>query len=59
MIPYDVGYYLKSYMSGTYVRFQTTPSDTFVFGIDGQGKVEEAGWFLYPSMRFMAFQAQW
>ena len=42
-----------------FARFQTTPSDNFFFGIDGQGKVEETGWFLYPSMRFMAYQAQW
>lgn len=58
MIPHDVGMELKS-SCNSYVRFQTTPSDTFVFGIDGEGKVEETGWFLYPSMRFLAYQAQW
>lgn len=58
MIPYDVGYELKR-TRNSYVRFQTTPSDTFVFGIDGEGKVQEAGWFLYPSLLFLAFQAQW
>ena len=58
MIPRDVGMYLKS-SYGLYVRFQNTPSDTFTFGIDGEGKVEETGWFLFPSMRFLAYQAQW
>lgn len=58
MIPHVVGIELKR-MNNSYVRFQTTPSDVFVFGIDGEGKVEETGWFLYPSMRFLAYQAQW
>jgi len=58
MIPHDVGIQLKN-VTNSYVRFQTTPSDTFTFGIDGEGKVEETGWFLYPSMRFLAYQAQW
>lgn len=58
MIPHSIGFYLSK-GSGIYVRFQTTPSDTFVFGIDGEGKVEETGWFLYPSTLFMAYQAQW
>ena len=59
MIPYVLGYEMNRSSIDTYVRFQTTPSDTFVFGIDGQGKVEEANWFLFPSMRFLSFQAQW
>ena len=42
-----------------YIRFQTTPSDTFTFGIDGQGRVQKTDWFLYPSMRFAGYQAQW
>lgn len=58
MIPHSIGFNLSK-GSGIYVRFQTTPSDTFVFGIDGEGKVEETGWFLYPSTLFMAYQAQW
>lgn len=58
MIPYEVGYRQKT-ETNLYVRYQTTPSDTFLFGIDGEGKVEEAGWLLYPSMRFLAYQAQW
>ena len=58
MIPHSIGFNLSK-GSGIYIRFQTTPSDTFVFGIDGEGKVEETGWFLYPSTLFMAYQAQW
>ena len=58
MISHDVGRELKS-SNNSYIRFQTTPSDVFAFGIDGEGKVEETGWFLYPSMRFLAYQAQW
>ena len=58
MIPFDTGYKIRS-STRSYIRFQTTPSDMFAFGIDGQGKVQETGWFLYPSMRFLAYQAQW
>ncbi|EDO48865.1 predicted protein [Nematostella vectensis] len=46
-------------VSGLYARFQTTPSDAFVFGIDGQGRVQQTSWFLFPSMRFLAYHAQW
>jgi len=58
MIPFDTGYKIRN-SSHSFIRFQTTPSDVFAFGIDGQGKVQETGWFLYPSMRFLAYQAQW
>lgn len=43
----------------TYIRFQTTPSETFTFGIDGQGRLQRTDWYLYPSMRFAAYNAQW
>ena len=60
MISHDTGNRIKTDgLYHTYIRFQTTPSDVFTFGIDGQGKVQETGWFLYPSMLFMAYQAQW
>lgn len=59
MIPYELGYEMSRGYIDIYVRFQTTPSDTFLFGIDGQGKVAETDWFLYPSIRFLSFQAQW
>lgn len=58
MIPFDTAFKMRG-SNHSYVRFQTTPSDVFAFGIDGQGKVQETGWFLYPSMRFLAYQAQW
>ena len=58
MITFDTGFKIKG-SSRSYIRFQNTPSDVFAFGIDGQGKVQETGWFLYPSMRFLAYQAQW
>ncbi|NP_001373269.1 uncharacterized protein LOC337520 precursor [Danio rerio] len=41
------------------VKFQVTPSRSFFFGIDQRGVLSEMGWFLYPSFRFMAWQAQW
>ncbi|KAK3749928.1 hypothetical protein QZH41_017382 [Actinostola sp. cb2023] len=54
------GYSLSECVVGhTYVRFQTTPSHTFTFGIDGQGRVQKTDWFLYPSIRFAAYHAQW
>lgn len=58
MIEYNIGFIMKS-STQSYIRFQTTPSDVFAFGIDGQGMVQETGWFLYPSMLFLAYQAQW
>lgn len=41
------------------VTFQITPSPNFFFGIDQQGALSEMGWFLYPTFRFIAWQAQW
>ncbi|KAJ8290645.1 hypothetical protein GJAV_G00015780 [Gymnothorax javanicus] len=41
------------------VSFQTTPSPSFFFGIDQQGALAEVGWFLYPTFRFLCWQAQW
>ncbi|CAH1773878.1 unnamed protein product [Owenia fusiformis] len=41
------------------VTYQTTPSDNFFFGIDGEGNLAEVGWFLYPSFSFLVYQAQW
>ncbi|KAG5856646.1 uncharacterized protein si:dkey-256h2.1 [Anguilla anguilla] len=41
------------------VSFQTTPSPNFFFGIDQQGALAEMGWFLYPTFRFISWQAQW
>ncbi|XP_056237625.1 uncharacterized protein si:dkey-256h2.1 [Seriola aureovittata] len=41
------------------VSFQTTPSPDFFLSIDPQGALAEMGWFLYPSFRFINWQAQW
>ncbi|KAJ8415938.1 hypothetical protein AAFF_G00404950 [Aldrovandia affinis] len=41
------------------VSFQITPTPNFFFGIDQQGVLAEMGWFLYPTFRFMSWQAQW
>eukprot|EP00062_Callorhinchus_milii_P018978 gi/632973083/ref/XP_007902977.1/ PREDICTED: uncharacterized protein LOC103185996 [Callorhinchus milii] len=41
------------------VVLQNTPSSTFFFGIDLEGKLSEMGWFLYPTFKFMVWQAQW
>ena len=58
MISYDAGKTLVS-RSGMFVGYQNTPTGDFSFGIDADGKVQESGWFLYPSMVFLAYQAQW
>ena len=42
-----------------FVRLQHTPSRNFFLGIDEQGKLQEAGWLLYPSMVFLSYQAKW
>jgi hypothetical protein len=41
------------------VQFQTTPTDNFFLAIDSEGKLAQTGWFLYPSMSFLVYQAQW
>ncbi|XP_029593250.1 uncharacterized protein si:dkey-256h2.1 [Salmo trutta] len=41
------------------VSFQSTPSPNFFIGIDQQGALSEMGWFLYPSFKFINWQAQW
>ncbi|KAG7469656.1 hypothetical protein MATL_G00131150 [Megalops atlanticus] len=41
------------------VSFQYTPAPSFFFGIDQQGALAEMGWFLYPTFRFISWQAQW
>uniref|UniRef100_A0A672S712 Uncharacterized LOC107592527 n=1 Tax=Sinocyclocheilus grahami TaxID=75366 RepID=A0A672S712_SINGR len=41
------------------VTFQVTPSPNFFFAINQKGALSEMGWFLYPTFRFMAWQAQW
>ena len=41
------------------VSLQTTPSPNFYFTVNARGEVVEPGWFLYPSMQFLAWQMQW
>lgn len=41
------------------VSFQTTPSPNLFISIDQQGALAEMGWFLYPTFRFINWQAQW
>ncbi|XP_065837968.1 uncharacterized protein [Oscarella lobularis] len=41
------------------LTFQTVQSPAFYFGIDGQGKVQQTGWLLYPSFFFLIWQSQW
>lgn len=41
------------------VSQQTTPYSNFYFTINGRGELVEPGWFLYPSMQFLAWQMQW
>ncbi len=41
------------------MTFQITPSPNFFFAINQKGALSEMGWFLYPTFRFMAWQAQW
>eukprot|EP00795_Rhopilema_esculentum_P014430 gene14430-5486_t len=42
-----------------YVRFQHTPTRNFFLAIDEQCKLQELGWLLFPSMRFLTYQAEW
>ncbi|XP_051872729.1 uncharacterized protein si:dkey-256h2.1 [Pristis pectinata] len=41
------------------VTFQHTPSPNFFFGINMDKRLSELGWFLYPSLNFIVWQAEW
>ncbi|MCI4391219.1 hypothetical protein PGIGA_G00131600 [Pangasianodon gigas] len=41
------------------VTFQITPSPNFFIAVDQQGALAEMGWFLYPTFRFLSWQAEW
>ncbi|XP_028672880.1 uncharacterized protein si:dkey-256h2.1 [Erpetoichthys calabaricus] len=41
------------------VSFQNVSSSGFFFGIDRRGRLAEMGWLLFPTFRFLAWQAQW
>lgn len=62
MIPYESGKRILSELSVSdevYIKFQHTPSRNFFVAIDEQGKLQEVGWLLYPSMIFLSYQAKW
>lgn len=62
MIPFTAGMQIQAMLQDTksvYVRFQHTPSRNFFLAIDEQGKLQEVGWLLYPSMIFLSYQAKW
>ena len=62
MIPYDSAQKILSMLKDkkdVYIRFQHTPTRNFFLAIDEQGKLQEVGWLLYPSMVFLTYQAQW
>ena len=42
-----------------FVKFQHTPWWNFFLAIDEQGKLQEVGWLVYPSMIFLSYQAKW
>ena len=42
-----------------YVEFQITSQDNFFFAINHKGRLAEIGLFLYPSLHFLAYEAQW
>lgn len=63
MIPYDEGKQIEKLLEENngeiYVRFQHTPWWNFFLAIDEQGKLQEVGWLVYPSMIFLSYQAKW
>ena len=62
MISYEQGKKLLELLNSgkaVYARFQHTPTRNFFLAIDEQGKLQEVGWLLYPSMIFLTYQAQW
>ena len=62
MIPHQDGVHIKKLLLANmklYVSYQFTPQENFFLAIDGQGKLAEVGLFLYPSLKFMAYEAKW
>lgn len=62
MVPYEVGQRLLGLLKTdkiVYAKFQHTPTRNFFLAIDEQGKLQEVGWLLFPSMRFLTYQAEW
>lgn len=62
MISHKDGVHIKNLLLANmklYVSYQFTPQENFFLAIDGQGKLAEVGLFLYPSMKFLAYEAKW
>lgn len=62
MISHKDGIHIKHLLLAKmklYVSYQFTPQENFFLAIDGQGKLAEVGLFLFPSMKFMAYEAKW
>ena len=61
MISYVDGVALKSALSqgDVNVTIATLNSSASYFGIDGDQKVQETGWLLYPSFLFLTWQGEW
>eukprot|EP00794_Sanderia_malayensis_P003073 gene3073-3537_t len=61
MITYEAGQKLLKLLkeNDVYARFQHTPTRNFFLALDEQGKLQEVGWLLFPSMRFLTYQAEW
>jgi hypothetical protein len=61
MISFDDGNEARKMMKDQdlFIELQTTSQDNFFFAIDHQGRLAEVGLFLYPSLHFLAYEAQW
>lgn len=62
MVSYETGQKLVALTKSgktVYARFQHTPTRNFFLAVDEQGKLQEVGWLLFPSMRFLTYQAEW
>ena len=61
MISFEDGDEAKKMMRNQdlFVELQTTSQDNFFFAIDPRGRLAEVGLFLYPSLHFLAYEAQW
>ena len=61
MISFEDGNEARKMMrdQNLFVELQTTSQDNFFFAIDRQGRLAEVGLFLYPSLHFLAYEAQW
>lgn len=62
MISHENGVHIKKLLLAKmklYVSYQFTPQENFFLAIDGQGRLAEVGLFLYPSLKFMAYEAKW